>query len=223
MRFNALEAEPRRYDEQMNVSQAKLVIGWRLGEAMEEPDPAALRVFADLFGGSAASKLFMNVREKLSLCYYASALCDRHKGVLLAYAGTEAARVEEAKDEILAQLAAIARGEITDEELSAAKADVHSALRAVLDSPGDLEGFTLSAVVSGAEYSPEELDELIGDVTAEQLAAIARGCECDMIYTLTGDGSEGEDEEEEDAEIALSEEELRAFEEENDGDPDETL
>ena len=208
VRFNALEAEPRRYDEQMNVSQAKLVIGWRLGEAMEEPDPAALRVFADLFG---------------SLCYYASALCDRHKGVLLAYAGTEAARVEEAKDEILAQLAAIARGEITDEELSAAKADVHSALRAVLDSPGDLEGFTLSAVVSGAEYSPEELDELIGDVTAEQLAAIARGCECDMIYTLTGDGSEGEDEEEEDAEIALSEEELRAFEEENDGDPDETL
>ena len=222
MRFNALEAEPRRYDEQMNVSQAKLVIGWRLGEAMEEPDPAALRVFADLFGGSAASKLFMNVREKLSLCYYASALCDRHKGVLLAYAGTEAARVEEAKDEILAQLAAIARGEITDEELSAAKADVHSALRAVLDSPGDLEGFTLSAVVSGAEYSPEELDELIEDVTAEQLAAIARGCECDMIYTLTGDGS-GE-EEEEDGEITLSEEELRAFEEEeNDGDPDETL
>ena len=144
--------------------------------------------------------------------------------MLLAYAGTEAARVEEAKDEILAQLAAIARGEISAEELSAAKADVHSALRAVLDSPGDLEGFTLSAVVSGAEYTPEELDELIEDVTAEQLAAIARGCECDMIYTLTGDGSEGEDEEEEDAEIALSEEELRAFEEEeNDGDPDETL
>ena len=75
VRFNALEAEPRRYDEQMNVSQAKLVIGWRLGEAMEEPDPAALRVFADLFGGSAASKLFMNVREKLSLCYYL--LCQR--------------------------------------------------------------------------------------------------------------------------------------------------
>ena len=224
VRFNALESEPRRYVEQMNVAQAKLVIGWRLGEAMEEPDPAALRVFADLFGGSAASKLFMNVREKLSLCYYASALCDRHKGLLLAYAGTEAARVEEAKDEILAQLAAIARGEISAEELSAAKADVHSALRAVLDSPGDLEGFTLSAVVSGAEYTPEELDELIEDVTAEQLAAIARGCECDMIYTLTGDGSEGEDEEEEDAEIALSEEELRAFEEEeNDGDPDETL
>ena len=225
LRFNALEAAPRRYVEQMSVAQAKLVIGWRLGEAMEDPDPAALRVFANLFGGSTASKLFVNVREKLSLCYFASALCDRHKGVLLAYAGTEAERVEEAKDEILAQLAAIARGEITPEELRAAIADVRSGLRAVLDSPGDLEGFTLSTVVSGAAYTPEELGELVGEVTAEQLSAIAAGCECDMIYTLTGDGSGGEDENgEEDEEISLSEEELRAFEEdEEDGDPEETL
>ena len=97
VRFNALEDEPRRYCEQMNVAQAKLVIGWRLGEAMEEPDPAALRVFSSLFGGgSTASKLFVNVREKLSLCYFASSLCDAHKGVLLAYAGTDAERVEEA-------------------------------------------------------------------------------------------------------------------------------
>ena len=208
----------------MNVAQAKLVIGWRLGEAMEEPDPAALRVFSSLFGGgSTASKLFVNVREKLSLCYFASSLCDAHKGVLLAYAGTDAERVEEAKDEILAQLAAIARGEITSEELKAAKADVRSALRAALDSQGELEGFTLSAVVSGADYTPEELGELVDEVTAEQLAAIARGCECDMIYTLAGDGNDGE-EEEEDGEISLSEEELRAFEEEErDGDSDETL
>ena len=224
VRFNALEDEPRRYCEQMNVAQAKLVIGWRLGEAMEEPDPAALRVFSSLFGGgSTASKLFVNVREKLSLCYFASSLCDAHKGVLLAYAGTDAERVEEAKDEILAQLAAIARGEITSEELKAAKADVRSALRAALDSQGELEGFTLSAVVSGADYTPEELGELVDEVTAEQLAAIARGCECDLIYTLAGDGNDGE-EEEEDGEISLSEEELRAFEEEErDGDSDETL
>ena len=222
VRLNAIEGEPRRYDEQMNVAQTKLVIGWRLGEAMEDPDPAALRVFASLFGGSTASKLFVNVREKLSLCYFASALCDTHKGVLLAYAGTEGERAEEAKDEILAQLAAIARGEITAEELTAAKADVKSSLRAALDSQGDLEGFTLSAVVDGAEYTPEELSELVDDVTAEQLAAIASGCECDMIYTLSGDGS-AEDGESGEEIAEPSEEELKAFEEEDDGDTDEKL
>ena len=220
VRLNALEAAPRRVDEQMNVAQTKLVIGWRLGEAMEDPDPAALRVFASLFGGSTASKLFVNVREKLSLCYFASAVLDTHKGLLLAYAGTEADRAEEAKDEILAQLGAIANGEITDEELRSAKADVKSALRSALDSQGDLEGFTLSAAVDGADYTPEDLSELIDSVTAEQLSAVARGCECDMIYTLSPDGSAEEDDGEDLPEP--SEEELRAFEEEEDGHSDDT-
>ena len=222
VRLNALSESARQYIEQMKVTQAKLVIGWRLGESMEEPDLAALRVFSSLFGGSTASKLFVNVREKLSLCYFASALCDMLKGVLLAYAGTDFDRVEEARDEILAQLAAIARGEITPEELASAKADVKSALRATLDSPGDLEGYYLSAAFSGADYTPEELGELVENVTAEQLSAIAARCECDMIYTLVGDGESAEDEDEEEP-PEPSEEELRAFEEDEDGHSDETI
>ena len=200
MRLNALEAAPREYTEPMNVTQAKLVIGWRLGEAMEEPNPAALRVFASLFGGSTASKLFVNVREKLSLCYFASAIADVHKGVLLAYAGTEFDNVGRAKEEIFAQLAAIADGEITDEEMNAARADVKSALKSALDIQGALEGFYLSAALDGADYSPEELGALVDDVTKEDMITIARGCECDMIYTLTGDGSEEDEDDEEIAE-----------------------
>lgn len=220
VRLNALEETPREYTEQMNVTQAKLVIGWRLGKAMDDPNPAVLRLFASLFGGSTASKLFVNVREKLSLCYFASAVADVHKGVLLAYAGTEADNVERAKEEIFAQLASIASGEITDEELSAARADVKSALKSALDVQGALEGFYLSAALDGADYSPEELSALVDDVTKEELVAIARGCECDMIYTLTGDGSE-----EDDGEDAADpgEEELRAFEEDEDGNPDEEI
>ena len=220
VRLNALEETPREYTEQMNVTQAKLVIGWRLGKAMDDPNPAALRLFASLFGGSTASKLFVNVREKLSLCYFASAVADVHKGVLRAYAGTEADNVGRAKEEIFAQLASIANGEITDEELSAARADVKSALKSALDVQGALEGFYLSAALDGADYSPEELSALVDDVTKEELVEIARGCECDMIYTLTGDGSE-----EDDGEDAADpgEEELRAFEEDENGNPDEEI
>ena len=220
VRLNALEETPREYTEQMNVTQAKLVIGWRLGKAMDDPNPAALRLFASLFGGSTASKLFVNVREKLSLCYFASAVADVHKGVLLAYAGTEADNVGRAKEEIFAQLASIANGEITDEELSAARADVKSTLKSALDVQGALEGFYLSAALDGADYSPEELSALVDDVTKEELVEIARGCECDMIYTLTGDGSE-----EDDGEDAADpgEEELRAFEEDENGNPDEEI
>ena len=171
--------------------------------------------------GSTASKLFTNVREKLSLCYFASAVTDLHKGLLLAYAGTEFDKVEQARDEIFAQLAAIAEGEITDEELKAARADVKSALRSAMDVQGALEGFYLSAVLDGADYSPEELGALVDEVTKEDMVAIAQGCECDMIYTLTGDGSEDDGDDGDIAEI--SEEELRAFEEDEDGDPDKEI
>jgi DNA polymerase III epsilon subunit-like protein len=114
----------------------------------------------------------------------------------------------------------ITGGEITDEELSAARADVKSALKSSLDVQGALEGFYLSAALDGADYSPEELSALVDDVTKEELVAIARGCECDMIYTLTGDGSE-----EDDGEDAADpgEEELRAFEEDENGNPDEEI
>ena len=90
-----------------------------------------------------------------------------------------------------------------------------------MDVQGALEGFYLSAALDGADYSPEELGELVDDVTKEELVAIARGCECDMIYTLTGDGSEDDGDDGDIAEI--SEEELRAFEEDEDGDPDEEI
>ena len=83
IRMNSLEAEPRVFRERMELSQGKLALGWRLGECMEEPDLAALRVFNAVYGGCPSSKLFQNVRERRSLCYYASSGVDTQKGLLL--------------------------------------------------------------------------------------------------------------------------------------------
>ena len=85
--MNAVEAQPRYVEEQMDVSQGKLVMGFRLGECMEEPDVAAIHVFNSVYGSGSTSKLFMNVREKLSLCYYASSSVDTHKGLMLISSG----------------------------------------------------------------------------------------------------------------------------------------
>ena len=197
--MNALEAEPRTVEEALDVTQGKLVIGWRLGVCMEEPDLAALYVFNAVFGGGSTSKLFMNVREKLQLCYYAGSLVDTHKGLLLVSSGVEFADRDAAQAEIFAQLEAMSRGEITDEELAAARMGVASDLRALMDSQGELEGFYLAAALDGPECSPIELAELCENVTKDDVAAIAGGVECDMIYFLTGTGEEPE-EDEDDAE-----------------------
>ncbi|MBQ9664524.1 MAG: insulinase family protein [Oscillospiraceae bacterium] len=200
IRMNALEEQPRYAEEEMDVAQANLVIGWRLGECMEDPDFAALYVFNDVFGGSPSSKLFLNVREKLSLCYYASSVIDVRKGLLLVSSGIQLSNCEAAKKEIFAQLDAVREGNFTDEELETAKAGVISDLRSTPDSQAALESFYLAQAVSGADYSPDDLAALVSEVTAERVTAIARTVECDQIYLLRqgADAEESTEEEDED-------------------------
>ena len=178
--------EVKRVEEAMDVSQGKLALGWRLGECMEEPDMAKLRVFNAVYGGSVTSKLFTNVREKRSLCYYASSGVDIQKGLLLVSSAVNFENFGAAREEILAQLEAMRRGEITPDELESARLSCASALRSVEDDPFALEGYWLSMNVSGAEVSPGELAAACELVTAEDAAGIARSCECDAEYYLCG-------------------------------------
>ena len=186
IRMNAVEAHPRYVEERLDVSQGKLVIGFRLGECMEEPDVAAIHVFNSAFGSGSTSKLFMNVREKLSLCYYASSIAYQHKGLLLVASGIEFDKFDAARDEIFAQLEAMKSGEISDEEFTSAKRCVASDLRSLTDSQGELEGFYLAQVLDGLDYGPMELAELVEDVKKEDIIRIAQSVECDMIYFLRG-------------------------------------
>ena len=196
LRMNAVEDHIRFVEEEMDVTQGKLVLGFRLGECMEEPDIPALYVFNAVYGSGATSKLFMNVREKLSLCYYASSAVYLHKGIMLVSSGIEFDKLDAARDEILAQLDSVRRGEITDDELRSAKKSVASDLRAVQDSIGELEGFYLSQALDGLDYGPAELAALAEDITKEDVQAIAESIECDLIYFLKGSGEEdGSDDE----------------------------
>ena len=91
---------PRRIVETMDVTQGKLAMGYRCSS-----DDYPAMVLANLiFGGTSNSKLFLNVREKLSLCYYASSLYHRQKGLITVSSGIEFQNYQRAYDEIMAQL-----------------------------------------------------------------------------------------------------------------------
>ena len=192
IRMNAVEDTVRSFTDEMAVTQGKLVLGFRLGECMEEPDIAAIYVFNAVYGSGVTSKLFMNVREKLSLCYYASSAVDTHKGVMLVSSGVDFDKADAAKAEILAQLDAVKNGEITDAELDAAKCSVASDLRACLDSQGELEGFYLANTLDGLEFSPDELAELVNEVERDDVIAIANSVVLDAEYFLQGGGEDDE-------------------------------
>ena len=186
VRMNTLESEPRRVTETMDVTQGKLAMGFRLGECMENPNIPALRVMNAVFGSGVSSKLFMNVREKLSLCYFASSGLDIFKGILLVISGIEAENYDKTVVEIFRQLDAVKAGDITEQELASAKKTLTSDLLARSDSAGELEGFWMGQNLLGLEYGPDELAALIEDVTAEDVTAAAGSIQCDMIYFMRG-------------------------------------
>jgi predicted Zn-dependent peptidase len=187
VRMNTVEENVRYFEDRLNVTQGKLAIGFRLGDCMEEPDYGALLVFNAIYGGSVNSKLFMNVREKLSLCYFASSSIERHKGIMLVSSGIEFQNYQKALDEIMAQLDAVRNGDFTDSELFDAKKYVVNNLRTIMDSQGRIEDFYLGQLIEGLDESPEELAERVSQVTADEVKTIASGVAADAIYFLRGE------------------------------------
>jgi len=186
VRIHAGQA-PQVVEQAMDVSQGKLAMGFRTGgiTCWEEEFPALLLCNA-VFGGTYLSKLFMNVREKLSLCYYASSMLERMKGLLMVSSGIEFEKYETARDEILTQLDAVRRGEIEDWELEGARRTLVSAYLTALDEQGRQEEYWLGQAVAGLEETPQELAARLETVKREQVAEVARKLELDTIYFLKG-------------------------------------
>ena len=179
-------SQPARLSERMEVNQCKLSMGFTTPIINTHPDFAAMQVLISLYGAGMTSKLFMNVREKLSLCYYANAGFYGSKGVVTVSSGIDEANYETARAEILHQLSLCASGEIKEEELSAAKQALISGLRSIPDSPGALERFYGTASISGMPYTLPAYIDAISAVTAEDAARAAASISYHSEFFLRG-------------------------------------
>jgi len=174
--------EPLRIEEALDVTQGKLGMGF----SCTSGDSAALLMGNTLFGGSSNSKLFMNVREKLSLCYYASSLYHRQKGIITVSSGIEFDKYQEAYDEILRQLDAVCRGELEDWELEGARSTLLNAYASMGDSQGKLENFYLGQAATDQHETPEELAAQVRDVSLDRITAAMSTVALDTVYFLRG-------------------------------------
>jgi len=179
--------ETRCFSDALDVTQGKLALGWRTGGVtVRSEEYPALLVLNAIYGGTTTSKLFMNVRERLSLCYFASSMLDKQKGVMVVSSGIEFDKYDQAKDEILAQFAACAQGDFTDHELEAGRRAVVSSLTASEDSQGRLEDYWLGQTAADLAQKPADLANAVKSVTREQVVAVAEKLRLDSIYFLNG-------------------------------------
>ncbi|MCI9120048.1 MAG: insulinase family protein [Oscillibacter sp.] len=175
-------SQTRTVTENLDVTQGKLGMGFSCGSS----DFIALLVGNTLFGGSSNSKLFLNVREKLSLCYYASSTYHRQKGLITVSSGIEFANYQQAYDEICAQLEAVQTGALEDWELDAAKSTLLNAYASMGDSQGKLENFYTGQAATGFTESPEELAEQVRAVTLKRICQAMKTVQLDTVYFLQG-------------------------------------
>ena len=178
--------EVKYVEEAMDVTQGKLGMGFSCGS----DDSAAILMGNTLFGGSSNSKLFMNVREKLSLCYYASSVYHRQKGIITVSSGIEFENYQKAYDEILVQLEAVRKGELEDWELEGAKSTLLNAYTSMSDSQSKLENFYLGQIATGHSESPEELAAQVREVTLERIFRAMESVQLDTVYFLRGKEAE---------------------------------
>lgn len=182
--------KPSRRSETMDIAQAKLAMGFVTPITSSDPRFAAMQLLNTVFGSGMTSKLFVQVRERKSLCYAIGSGYYGSKGLMTVHAGIDTGRFAETTDAILEQLEACRKGEISPQELNAAKAAVLSGLRAVYDSPGAMESFFSTAALSGFSRSPEEYARQIRAVTAADVEAAAQTVRFHSSYFLKGEQHE---------------------------------
>lgn len=176
----------KSYNESIKASQSKLVMGFRTSIAGQDDDVNAMRLAIALFGATPHSKLFLNVREKYSLCYYCSARYDRIKGIMLVQSGVEKDNIEKAKQEILNQLEEIKRGNFSEDDIAAIKRTLTNDYRTVSDYLSSLESFYSSQAFDEKIYTPEEMVDNLNKITKEQIIEVSKKITLDTVYALVG-------------------------------------
>lgn len=171
--------------EALDVTQGKLCLGYRT----DSGDLPATMLMNAMLGGATTAKLFTNVREKLSLCYYADSTYHRTKGLVTVSAGITFADYHRAVEAISRQLEELARGVWEDWELEAARRYLCSALRATEDSASAIEDFLMGQAATGGSETLEGLAQDLHTVTGERVRAAAAALRPDTIYFLTGRGA----------------------------------
>lgn len=189
--------EVRRVDEELEVGQGHLLMGFRTGTSIRDPENYANTVFCELLGASPTSKLFMNVREKLSLCYHCSSTYNARRGTVTVLCALSGVNRQRAENEILHQIEEIRQGHFTETELAAAKQSLLNTYRQAQDSPTALESIYFGRALMAIDDSLEDSRIRIKAVTREDVIFAARRLSLDTVYFLDGTLGE-EDENEED-------------------------
>ena len=172
--------------EEMEVNQGKLAIGFRTGVTNKDKDFAKFILFDAVYALTPTGKLFQNVRERLSLCYYCRTMIESAKGIVTVLCFIENENKQKATDEILKLLEDMKNGDFTDKDIEISKLSLINSYKEVFDNSSSIVYWYLRRILSGNIKSPEDMINEINKVTKEDIIKSAKNLTLDTIYFLQG-------------------------------------
>jgi predicted Zn-dependent peptidase len=186
--FREAHENCRELCEKMPIAQGKLVLGLRTATAIgNDRETVPVWVMSYIYGMGTTSKLFMNVREKLSLCYYCSARPIRDKGLIFVESGVEEKNMESAQEAILNEYNSLKIGDFSDWDLDCAKRSIIDRIRSIESDQSSLLNWYSSKALDEQRMTTEDACVLVSKVTREQVIEAANAFSLDSIYRLLPD------------------------------------
>lgn len=178
--------EVKTVNEKMEITQGKLIMGYRSNiDYLEEEKYFALVVGSNILGGGPDSKLFLNVREKESLCYYVYSSIEKYKGILFISAGIEANNYEKTINLINEQLGKLKNGEISDKELNNSKSALISSMRTIADNIGGRSDFYFAQAMGKTNSTIESIIDKLDKISVEDIVEVVKDIKLDTVYFLS--------------------------------------
>ena len=179
--------------EEQEVTQSKFNLGYATPIYYHNENYYAGQVFNGLFGGFPHSKLFMNVREKESLAYYASSSLDTFRGMMVVQTGINGKEADKVRNIIAEQLVEMQMGNFSDVAFLQTKSMLKNQLIQSEDNPGSvIERIYSGQLVSKDKITLGEWLKGIEETTKEEVIEVAKQIELKGIFFLSGGKNNGE-------------------------------
>ncbi|MDK2918236.1 MAG: hypothetical protein PWQ37_969 [Candidatus Petromonas sp.] len=177
----------KEVEDNLNVNQGKLTLGYRTNIPYESNLYEASVLFSNILGGGPNSKLFKNVREKESLCYYIFSKIEKFKSLMLISSGIEFQNYKKTKDIIISEVEDLKKGKFTEDDIEIAKKSIVNSIKSLTDAPNMLIDFYYAHTISGVTDDIDQIIEKIKSVTKESIVEAGEKFKLDTIYFLNSE------------------------------------
>ena len=178
-------SRPEEFTEHMDTVQGKICLLYTTQRQLTEEERYHMLVAGALFGGTASSRLFKNVREKQSLCYYCAAGFNGFTSCMSVDPGVEHQNAQKTVRAIQYELKNTIENEIPQSEIDETKLTIKTSLQSNYDGLYGLEAWYLNEAIRGTLLTPEYVMEQVEKVTADDIRNVLKLLNLNVIYAIS--------------------------------------